>query len=160
MQPWMFLQEGGKRRDTEEGQVTWPQRQKWRTCGQNPTDGLFPFAVGDIWGDFCSFFGGILLVCFAYRFPPLLLLLMSSVEESLEKFNTISVLTLWAFYYPLGYPLTQLCTNSFLYHKCIMTPTMCWIASGITEGKGIAEQPPKLLNTLRDPSLRIILIIF
>ena len=60
--------------------------------------------------------------CFAYRFPPLSLLLMPSVEESLEK---VFVLTHWAFYYPLGYSLTQLCTNSFLHHKSIMTPTMC-----------------------------------
>ena len=94
----------------------------WKHVARTRQTAYPPLQLGIYGVNFVFFFGGLLLVCFAYRFPPLSLLLMPSVEESLEK---VFVLTHWAFYYPLGYSLTQLCTNSFLHHKSIMTPTMC-----------------------------------
>ena len=79
MQPWMFLQERGKRRDTQEGQTTWPQRQRLKTRGQNPTDGLSPFAAGDIWGEFCFFLWRTSFGLFCLQVSP-----------SFSSFNAIS----------------------------------------------------------------------
>lgn len=93
----------------------WPEPNRW----------LIPLCSWGYMGWFLffsleEFFWLVLLT----GLPLFFFLLMPSVEEFLEKFNTIFVLTLWAFYYPLGYSITQLCTNSFLHHKSIMTPTM------------------------------------